>query len=65
MYLFELKFSIDICLGLGLRDNLVALFLVFQGTSILFSIVAISVSLLKIFIVLRTLNMRCIFVTVF
>ena len=38
---FWIKVSIDICLGLGLRDNLVALFLVFQGTSVLFSIVAI------------------------
>ena len=38
---FELKFSIDICQGVGLRDHLLALFLVFQGTSILFSIVAI------------------------
>ena len=38
---FWIKVYIDICLGLGLRDNLVALFLVFQGTSVLFSIVAI------------------------
>ena len=43
MYLFELWFSRDICLGMGLLDHMVALFLVFKGTSILFSIVAVPV----------------------
>ena len=40
MYLFELSFSLDICLGVGLLDHMVALFLVFSGTSMLFSRVA-------------------------
>ena len=42
MYLFELVFSCfsDICPGVGLLDHMVVLFLVFLGTSILFSIVA-------------------------
>ena len=40
MYLFELQFRPDICPGVGLLDHMVALFLVFWGTSILFSIVA-------------------------
>ena len=43
MYLFELWFSLDICPGMGLLDDMVALFLVFQGTSILFPIVALPV----------------------
>ena len=38
MYLFELWFSLDICPGVGLQDHIVALLLVFKGTSILFSI---------------------------
>ena len=29
MYLFELQFSLDICLGVGLLDHMVALLLVF------------------------------------
>ena len=37
MYLLELWFSLDICPGVGLLDHTVALFLVFKGTSILFS----------------------------
>ena len=42
MYLFELVFSFssDICPGVKLLDHMVVLFLVFWGTSILFSIVA-------------------------
>ena len=40
MYLFELEFSLDISLGVGILDDMVTLFLVFKGTSILFSIVA-------------------------
>ena len=39
MYLFELWFSVVICPGVGLWDHMVTLFLVFEGTSILFSIV--------------------------
>ena len=38
--LLELWFSVDICLGVELLDHMVALFSVFQGTSILFFIVA-------------------------
>ena len=34
---FKLQFSLDICPGVGLQDHMVALFLVFKGTSILFS----------------------------
>ena len=40
MYLFKWEFSPDISPGVGLQDHMVALFLVFKGTSILFSIVA-------------------------
>ena len=29
MYLFKLRFSLDICPGVGLQDHMVALFLVF------------------------------------
>ena len=39
MYLFELWFCPDICSGVGLLNDMVILFLVFWGTSILFSIV--------------------------
>ena len=37
---FELEFSPDVCPGVGLLDHMVALLLVFQGTSILFSILS-------------------------
>ena len=40
---FQAMFSLDICLGVGLQGHMVALFLVFEGTSILFSIVAVSI----------------------
>ena len=40
MHLFELEFCLVICPGVGLLDDMVILFLVFWGTSILFSIVA-------------------------
>ena len=43
MYLFKLWFSPDICLGVGLLDHMVVLFLVFEGTSILFSIAVVPV----------------------
>ena len=43
MYLLELWFSLDICPGVGLLDHMVALFLVFKGNSIFFSIVALPV----------------------
>ena len=42
MYLFKLQFSLDICPGMGLLDH-TALFLVFRGTSILFSTVAVPI----------------------
>ena len=34
MYLFGLEFCLDICLGVGLLDHMVVLFLVFWGTPI-------------------------------
>ena len=40
---FQSRVFPDICPELGLLDHMVALFLVFSGTSILFSIVAVSV----------------------
>ena len=40
MYLFKLCFPPGICPGVGLLAHVVALFLVLEGTSILFSIVA-------------------------
>ena len=45
MYLFELESSAVTCPGVGLLDHLVVivLFLVFKGTSILFSIAAIPI----------------------
>jgi len=43
MYLLELWFSLDICPGVGFLDHMVAVFLVFKGTSIFFSIVALPV----------------------
>ena len=43
MYLFELWFSQGICPVVGLLGHMVVLFLVFKGTSILFSIVAVSI----------------------
>ena len=39
MYLLKLSFSPDIYPGVGLLYHMVALFAVFKGTSILFSIV--------------------------
>ena len=38
MYLFKLAFCLDINPEMGLLDHMIALFLVFCGTSILFSI---------------------------
>ena len=46
MYLFKLEFSLDICPGVGLQDHIVTLFLVFYGTSILFSIVTAAIYIL-------------------
>ena len=43
MYPFGSCLSADICPGVGLQGHLVALFLVFLGTSILFSIVAVPI----------------------
>ena len=40
MYFFELQFYLDICPGVELLDHMATLFIVFKGTSILFSIVA-------------------------
>ena len=40
MCLFKLQFCLGICPGVGLLDHMATLFLVFWGTSILFSIVA-------------------------
>ena len=40
MFLFKLRFSSDICLGVGLLEHVVALCLLFKGTTLLFSIVA-------------------------
>ena len=44
MYLFRSCFYPSICPGVGFQDYTVALFLVFKGTSILFSIVAAPIS---------------------
>ena len=41
MHLFRLEFCLDVCLGEGLLDHMVILFLAFWGTSILFSTVAV------------------------
>ena len=38
MYVFKLEFSADICPKVGLQDHMAALFLLFKGTSIPFSI---------------------------
>ena len=46
MYLFRSCFSPSICPGVGLQDYTVVLFLVFKGTSILFSIVAAPIYIL-------------------
>ena len=43
VHLFNSWFSLDICLGVELLGHMVALFLVFKETSILFSIVAVSI----------------------
>ena len=43
MYPFELCFSPDICLEVGLEDHMVTLFLVSQRISLLFSIVAVPI----------------------
>ena len=47
MYLFELEFLsfLDICLGVGLLDHMATLFLVFGGTSELFTIVVAPVDI--------------------
>ena len=41
MYLLKVRFSPDLCPGVGLLEHLVSLFLVFQRTSVLFSIVTV------------------------
>ena len=43
MYLSEFWFSLGICPVVGLLGHMVVLFLIFKGTSILFSIVAVSI----------------------
>ena len=43
MYPLEFWFSLDICPGVGLLDHVVTLFLVFWGTSILFSTVVVPI----------------------
>ena len=45
IYFFEWKFCLDTCPGVGLLDNIVVLYLVFWGTSILFSIVVAPISI--------------------
>ena len=43
MNLFKLLFCLGICPGVELLDQMIVLFLVFEGTSILFSILPISI----------------------
>ena len=43
LYVFELWFSPDICLGVGLLGHMVVRFLDLKGTYLLFSIVAVSI----------------------
>ena len=45
MYLFRLELSLVICPGVGPQVSMVTPFLVFKGTFILFSIVAIPVGI--------------------
>ena len=45
MRLFQLQFSQDICPVVGLLDDMVVTFLVFKEISILFSIVAVLISI--------------------
>ena len=42
MYIFELQFYLDICLGVGYLDHIVILLSVLKGTSIMFSTVTTS-----------------------
>ena len=60
MYLFELQFSLDICLGIVLLDHMATLVLVFKGTSILFFVVAAPVYIptnsVRRFLFLHTLS---------
>ena len=44
MHLLKLWFSPDIGTGVGLHDHMVALFLVLQGTSVLFSLMVVPIS---------------------
>ena len=48
MYLFKLEFLsfLDTCPGVGLQDHMVVVVLIFEGTSILFPIVAAPVYIL-------------------
>ena len=39
----KLELSLDMCPGVGLVDHMVVLFLIFSGSSILFSIVAAAI----------------------
>ena len=43
MNVFQWKFCLDICPGVGLLDHMIALYLVFWGTFILFSIVVVPI----------------------
>jgi len=43
MYIFVLLFYPGICLGVGLLGHMIVLFLVFEETSMLFSIAVVSV----------------------
>ena len=60
VYFFELEFPLVVCPGLGLKDHVVVLFLVFLGNSILFSMVAAPVCIpttpIPAFVICRLLN---------
>ena len=43
IYLFGPCFSLDVCPGMGLQGHTLVLFLVFWGTSVLFSIVGVTI----------------------
>ena len=43
MHLFELYFFLNICPEVGLLDYMATLFLIFRGSAILFSIVAVPI----------------------
>ena len=65
MYPFRSCFSLDICSGVGLQGHMVALVLVFKGTSILFSVVPLPIYIHIYYIYIVYIVYMCVYIYVY